>query len=383
MKVKKNDLFFLLYYMPLFFVKLLTFDAGSNVLKLVAVFCFGFFALRLVFEKKYTENELFIWAVTGTFLSLLVFTCSKEGALFSLFAIILMKNTQINRNMSILFYVGIVGVLVCAYLTRDTRVAVRYTGVSWVSMTKRSNIAYISFFAVVNLYLMTFKRWNAVSFSILTVLIYAAYKYTGCRTGLVCSFVLIAAIIAYQWKWVQESKVIKYLVISIPMICLVMSIVLVYLYERGNSVAEIINSLLQGRLRLGSLFMGIYSPKLFGQELAENFSSGKDFFVLDSAYLDMYLCYGVLFTVLWVALSCCVLNWLYEEKDYIGIAIVVSYSVFGMAETFLPNCFLNPSLLLYGKFILSKLGYEKDNSKPIRLFGSCRKTMARSERADL
>lgn len=365
--VRKHDLFFLLYFVPLFFVKLLTFDASSNILKTVAVICFGLFALQIMMEKKYQKKELMIWVIFGAYLALLVLTCGKEGALFSLIAIISMRKTRIIRNQSILFYIGILGVLLCLYMTSDTREAIRYVGGAWVSITKRSNIAFISFFAVVNIYLMTFKKNSLKTIGVVGILSYLVFKYTGCRTGMGCAIILLFLLFFYRYRWFQKSRVVKFFSCVTPTICFVISIALVYVYNSGNKIGILLNSVLQGRLRQGSMFLDTYNPKLFGQKLAENFSS-SNFFVLDSAYLDMYLCYGVIFSVLWVALTTYVIYWAYKKNNYIGVAIIVSYAVFGIAETFLPNCFLNPSLLLYGECVLEKLGVQKIISEPIRLF---------------
>jgi len=371
MKIKNNDLLFLLYYIPLFFVKLLTFDRSTNILKVVAICSFTVFVLRLIAEKTYSKKEMLVWLSAGLFLSLLVITCGKEGALFSLIAIICMRKTNINKNMSILFYIGIIGVALCMYMTRDTRYTIRYVGGAWVSMIKRSNIAFISFFAVINIYLITYRKLNCKKIIVISLLSYAIYKYTGCRSGIICVMILLIMLIGYRWSWFRKSRMIKSLVIMMPFICFVISVYLVYLYDHGNRIAVLINNSLQGRLRQGSLFFTRYTPRLFGQKLAENFST-NNYFVLDSTYLDMFLCYGILFTAMWIILSCAVLKWLYKKGNYIGIAILVSYSVFGITETFLPNCFLNPSLLLYGKYILEKLDISDDKSAPIQLFGISR-----------
>lgn len=365
--VKKYDFFFLLYFLPLFFLKLLTFDASSNLFKIIAVTCFGAFALQVLLGKKYNKEEIKTWLFLGGFLSILVFTCGKEGALFSAIAIISMRKTHIERNRSILFWVGILGVLLCFYLTSDTREAIRYVNGEWVSMTKRSNIAYISFFAVANLYLMAYKKYSFKVIGVICLLSYCAYKYTGCRTGMICSAVLLLLLFLYRYKWFQKSKVVKFFACATPIVCYMGSVIMVLLYNSGNTVAILANYMLQGRLKWGSAFMSTYTPKLLGQKLAEDFSL-SNFMVLDCAYLDMYLCYGILFSILWIVSTTYVIRWLYRKNDFVGVSIIIAYSVFGMAETFLPNCFLNPSLLLYGECLLEKLNIQNPDSKPIRLF---------------
>ena len=350
---KKRDAFFLTFFTPLFFTKLLMFDVSSYILKAVAVSCFLIFIIQITVDKEYRKRELVVWIIFGSFLSLLVITCGKEGALFSLIAIVSMRKTNRIKNRYILFHVGIIGVIFCLYMARDSHEVLRYMGI-WTRIVKRSNTAFISFFAVENLYLMSFGKNSIGIIILLSIVSFTIYRYTGCRTGIVCVAILLFLMFLYQYNWFKRNRFIKLLVYLTPVTCFALSIFMVLSYDKGNEIAILINDLLQGRLRQGSLFMAAYRPKLFGQKLAENFSS-LNFFVLDSSYLDMYLCYGLLFTVLWLSLSTKVIMWLYSKENYIGISIVVSYAFFGISETFLPNCFLNPSILFYGDYILEKL----------------------------
>lgn len=359
MNSSTNDKLFLLFYAPLFFVKLLTIDAGNNILKVVAVGCFAVFFLYMVVKKRYKQKEFVFWILGGAYLSILVITCGKEGALFSFIAMILMRYTHRTRNRSVLFFVGLIGVPLGLYMTRGIRTAIRFDGVAWVSMTKRSNIAFISFYAVVTLYLMTYKNVKMRVIAIISGLTYLVYRYTGCRTGIVCAGILLVLLVIFKSERIRKSKVVKILAMSIPTLCMAASIVVVYMYNAGNSWAIFINSLTQGRIKLGCQFVNTYNPKIFGQPLAEN----KGY--LDSAYLDMYLCYGILFTIIWIVFTTIVIKWLFEKENYIGIAIIVSYAVFGTGETFLPNCFLNPSLLLYGEYLMEKFKLGQDYSRPV------------------
>ena len=280
-----------------------------------------------------------------------------------------MRYTNRLKNRSILFYIGIIGILICLYLTKNTRTAIRYIDGAWVSMTKRSNIAFISFFSVMNLYLITYKDTKNKTLIVLALLSYLIYKYTGCRTGIVCAIVLIGLLFMLRSNRIAKMKIVKIGLISSPALCMLISIVMVYAFDSGEKWAILLNHMLQGRLKQGSMFMSVYEPKLFGQELIENFSN-SNFFVLDSAYLDMLLCYGILFSVIWVVMSTLVINWLYKKQDYIGVAVIVSFAIFGISETFLSNCFLNSSLFLYGEYIMDKLNLGIDNSQPLKLLSN-------------
>ena len=114
--------------------------------------------------------------------------------------------------------------------------------------------------------------------------------------------------------------------------------------------------------------MNTYSIKLFGRHIFEDFSP-DNYWCLDCAYLDMLLCYGAIFSLIWIVLTKNVLKWLYRENRYIEVATVVAYSVYGISETFLPNGFLNVSIFLYAEYIMGHVlrvmredSYDKNNS---------------------
>lgn len=370
--IKKNDFLFLLYFLPLFIAKLLMFDTSSNVLKIVAFVSFSFFCVQLS-REKFKKKEFQMWILLGSFLSLLVFTCGKEGALFSFITLLSMRYTNIVKNKKIMFWVGLICVVICIYTVRDARIVMRYNNGSWVETSKRSNIAFICYFAVTNLYLLAYKKHNIKNIMFIGLVSACMYKYTGCRSGFICAFVLIIMLLLYKVKWFYRSKFVRLIICSLPSICYISSILIVYLYKKGNIFAVIINNYLQGRLRLGRIFLDIYKPKLFGQVIFES-NSASNFLMLDSAYLDMYLCYGVIFSALWLVITTYTIIWLYRKEEYIGISVIISYVVFGMTETFLPNCFLNPSILLYGECILDHYGgvvYESDLNKIIKKMGLC------------
>ena len=46
-----------------------------------------------------------------------------------------------------------------------------------------------------------------------------------------------------------------------------------------------------------------------------------------------------------------VIKSMYEQKRMIVVSILLMYAVYGITETFLPNCFLNMSFFIYGQYI--------------------------------
>lgn len=62
-----------------------------------------------------------------------------------------------------------------------------------------------------------------------------------------------------------------------------------------------------------------------------------------------------LFFVLWVFVNKAVIKYMYDNNRMIEVAILIMYSVYGICETFLPNCFLNISWFLYGEYLYARI----------------------------
>ena len=136
-----------------------------------------------------------------------------------------------------------------------------------------------------------------------------------------------------------------------PAICMLFSVVTSYCYGEIPIVTEM-DRLMQGRIAQSNMYVNNYSYRLLGQKIYESYSA-SDFCNLDNAYMDMLICYGLIFALLWICVSCGTITYLINNKRYLEAVSVVAYSIYGVSETFLPNSFLNVSLFLYADFVYS------------------------------
>jgi hypothetical protein len=344
---------FLLFFLPIFALKLMNITTDNRVLIVVSSGCF---LLDIVgfFNEKMSRHQVVFLSLGVIFTALLVITCGKQGAFFS--AIIILSLYKINPKKRIYkwcFGVGLIFVGISAYIERNGSYGIRYINGVWTSIYKRSNILYIAFFAVVCLYLYMQKKNKIKKTQTLCIWVlgYLMYQYTGSRTGFFVLNILILMIIALSNKKIQQNYIVKILCVNSPLIGFLISFFGAY-YYRKFPVLYTINSMLQGRLELGQRYLNQYNLRLFGQPIYENFSA-DNFWCLDSAYLDMLICYGIIFCLVWILLSRKVIQWLYEESRFLEVATIVGYSVYGISETFLPNGFLNMSIFLYAEYIFS------------------------------
>ncbi|WP_415940580.1 hypothetical protein [Phocaeicola coprocola] len=121
---------------------------------------------------------------------------------------------------------------------------------------------------------------------------------------------------------------------------------------------------LQGRIYQNNAYLERYDITLLGQPIYEN-TSADNYWVLDCAHLDMLICSGLLFTILWTILNICTIRFFYKRNDMVEVSVLMMYALYGITETFLPNCFLNMSFFLFARYlysILSKKTYSSISS---------------------
>ena len=322
MKLKVKEFRFLLFFLPIYFCKLLNITPSNKWFVLLSIMCFT----SLVYgscKKKISGKIFCILMVLALYTGLMVFTCGKQGPFFSVMIILALHGIEDKRRIyKVSFWVGIIAVLVSCYIERNGAIGVRYIGGEWTEVYKRSNILYISFVAVVSFYIFLIKEKKMEIWRLLAILFigYAMYKYSGSRTGLVIIVLLVLMLFAFRFK--------------------------------------AFDNMLQGRIRLGSLYFDRNDISIFGQHLYHNYSP-NDFWNLDCAYYYMLLGYGLIYTIVWLWLSCKLIKYLYDRNRFFEVAVMVIYAVYGMTETFLPNGFLNASIFLYAEYLYHILGDRK------------------------
>lgn len=359
MKLKFKEFRFLVFFIPIFFCKLLNITPSSKWFVILSVFCFASVVLGF-FKEGLSRKKAIILLMIVFYTGLMVITCGKQGPFFSAIIILALYGIEDKRRIyNLSFWVGIIAVLVSCYIERNGGVGIRYIGGKWTEIYKRSNILYISFIAVVALYLFLIKDKAIKVWKLIAIFVigYGMYKYSGSRTGLIIICLLELMLFAFRFKSVQKNKLIKTICIYSPIIMMIISCILVWGYGK-NYIFTVIDNMLQGRIRQGSLYFDRYSISVFGQRLYQN-SASTDFWNLDCAYYYMLLGYGLIFTVVWLWFSCSIIKYLYDNKRFVEVSIMVMYAIYGISETFLPNGFLNVSIFLYAEYLYYLLDKRK------------------------
>ncbi len=359
MPLAKSEKNFLLFFLPLFATKLLNITSDNIILKAVAVFCFGMFAVNF-YRQKVSVPLLNIYLCLLAFSSMLFFTSGKQGILFSVVTVIAMRGISLSYPvLKKMFVVGLVFVLVSCYIERNGELYLRYVNGEWVYIMKRSNILFVAYFAVLNIYLLLKSgKLSWKDYVVVSLASVAMCWYSGSRTGYVVIFILLLQILLFRFNFPRHNSLVRLALISAPLLCMLFSYLAVIFYGKLDLVYDF-DRLTQGRILQGAYFLRLYGIPVLGQHIEEDYSP-DNYACLDSAYMDMLICGGLLFSAFWVYATITTIKYMYDRNRMLEVAILSSYSVFGITETFLINCFLNISILFYAECFYSKFSYHSN-----------------------
>lgn len=343
---------FLYFYIPLFFLKFVNITAGSIILQVVGVMCFLFAMIHIV-HQHYDRNTFNIHFCLLSFTALLVLTSGKQGAFFTVVMLVMMYRIKMDNHLyKLLFYFGLLFLTIAIiYSINDVSDDMRYINGEWIEMTKRSNILFVNLIAVICLFLLVHRRsLNKKKLLLILISSILMFMYTGSRSGLVLSILIVLLLIVFKCRFIRNNIIIRHLCVFSPLYCMLFCIYSGLAFGK-HAWLSVLNLLIQGRVEQNSIFLERYNILPFGQRIVEGSDVKGEYLNLDCAYLDMLLCEGMLFSILWVLSTITVIRYYYNGKRMVEVSILVMYAIYGITETFLPNCFLNVSLFLYGEYL--------------------------------
>lgn len=143
------------------------------------------------------------------------------------------------------------------------------------------------------------------------------------------------------WRWV-----LPYL----SVICAVVSIAAIALYQPENALFAKVNQLLTQRLRLGHEALEVVKPNLFGQLIewhtGEDIWGTSEYFYVDSSYLKYTLMYGVVFMVLLLIGFVLASRRMVQENDRSMLVGVVILLLISMSDSMLTSLYVQPVVMV-------------------------------------
>lgn len=354
MRLSTGEKNFLLFFIPLFILKILDFSAESLVLKATSVILILITGISL-FIRGFTRREVGVYIPILIFCLVITIFSGKAGIFTTAFFFALLKNIPSYKNIyKISLIVGVITLVILVSTFGQVQTTSRYINGEWSDITKRNNIYFVGYTALVSLYLLLHSKnikWKHIA-SLLVVDV-IMYQLIGSRTGFIANIFLLLFIVIFKFKIVIRQKVVLWLCYSVPILCLAFSLYSTITYDTDIRM-QTLDMYLQGRINLQNIYWNKYPLTILGQKIYEG-TQGGWFMNLDNAYMDMVIHEGILFTIAWMYFTLKMIHYYYKNGRMVEVAVILMYATYGIGETFLPNCFLNISLFLYAKYLYNRV----------------------------
>lgn len=322
-------LFLLAFFFYVAFASLQTtmFGVGGPLVTIVNFLLTGSILLKIIAFDRYTEKELCFAAwLLGDAAMVMIFSGYKEVFYF---AVILLgaKNVPFGKILKVYLLVNLT-VLLSAFIASRLDIIEDLVYVRDFFRERNSfGTIYPTDFAAHIFFLLS--AWYYVirkklqTYHIVLGAFICAIVYYYCKTRLDCitmALLLLGLwILKHEKIWINttgnQQKVFVFLQKSVSWFGLAGFTVMYLLslfYMPNVTVFRFIDELISGRLRYGNQGLEEYGFSLFGQPVAMNGNGASliepaDYFYIDSSYLFVYLCYGVVFLcfILFIHYSCC------------------------------------------------------------------------------
>lgn len=186
----------------------------------------------------------------------------------------------------------------------------------------------------------------------LCCLIFTLFVYFMTYSRLELLMMLILSLSPYLLKLFKQfshTKIFRLLVINIFCICFVFSFAIVYLYDTNPSGYRLLNDLMTGRLELESYAISHYGFSYFGQVIEmvgagslEYDNDPKNYFFIDSFYINWTLVYGFVAVVFLNLLFYWIVKKLYDKNNLVLLFLLVLAFVHGIIISSILQPSLNP-----------------------------------------
>lgn len=156
-------------------------------------------------------------------------------------------------------------------------------------------------------------------------------------------------IINFALKKGADNVIAKRMIVSIPVICCLISYYVVYLYSyHFNTFLVNLNFLLSNRLKIVSNYYLNYGITFFGQKaLSTQLVGGQPLGSLDNGYMSLLIKFGIIVTIVFLLFLSITIKKLLDTKKYEYAACFIVFTLLGLSEFTFYVVIINVFLLLF------------------------------------
>lgn len=378
-KISLQELLYYAYFSCLLFGKGIGLYEGMAVFNLCIVLALALIGFKFLITE-YTAKE-WIGIVLVMLCSVIAYLRTGEKAvIFSCLTVLGIKNVPLKRILKIAFFIWTItfyGMLIVHLLGWKEEIVLAHNKFGLGFILRHSlgfphpNVLHLSFFIwmALLLYLFPMNRKQLIKISAFLFLenIFI-FLYSISITGFLLAVFYLMVNFYFAVK--KDFCIVERLFIrAVLPLCILISIIPPLLFQ--GKLYEIVNKVLNTRLKIWKYYLTTFSPSLFGTRV---WSPSYEKLSMDCSYLYLLYYYGIILFVLFLVLFAYVIEKYMKENRKKELAIILGMLVAGITEPYLFNfSFKNIILIFAGDILFTELS--KRNKKETTILATCNRNI--------
>jgi hypothetical protein len=214
------------------------------------------------------------------------------------------------------------------------------------------------------------------------VVAYIFYKYCDARLNFMLNGLMIvgAGVVRYRGRMPKKFKnMCRHISKCLPwifIVCALISVILSFGYTPHLSWMEKINSALGGRLKMGKLAFQRYGLSAWGQNIemrgnglrADGTRGRSEYFYIDCLYVRFLQEYGIIFSVIMLALLTIAMYRMWQKRKYLLLIILSVLALHAVVDDLILLPYYNIFWIVLSYFIFPTKSSEYSNKKITNYF---------------
>lgn len=378
--ISVQEILYYVFFGLLLFAKGIGLYEGMMSFNICIAFSLIFITIKLLMTE-YTVTE-WIGIVAIMLCSIIAYLNTGEKAvIITCLTIIGMKSIPLKRIMKIAFFIWtftFYGMLIVHLFGWKEEILLAHNKFGLGFILRHSlgfphpNVLHISFVIWMALFLYLVpknkKQMMKASIFLLFENIYI-FIYSVSITGFLLGILYLGLNLYLTSRERKLSAPEKAITMSILPLCIFTSVIPPLLFQ--GKLYDIVNKLLNTRLKIWRYYLTTFTPKLFGTKI---WSPEEEMLSLDCSYLYLLYYYGIILFILIMGLFGYVI-WNYIQKDgKKELAIILGMLIAGITEPYLFNFSFKNIILLFSGSVLFEV-LRKQKGKTIAILPFCNRDL--------
>ncbi|WP_370831243.1 hypothetical protein [Clostridium sp.] len=330
-------------------------NANNKILQLMTILAFIMLLIKLLITQ-YTKREIIICVILITIGVMSYLSSGREGVILTIVTIIGLKNISYKRILYLTFIIrsfiftslitlslsGIIENVTVNHWRDGVGIVNRY-GLGY----DHPNLLHTNLFILVILFIYIFyEKLNIACYIGILTINLLIYNFSVSRTGLFAIILAVLITVLLKRKLISNRVFYDICKIVIPL-CVLFTIITAFGYKKFDLIKKI-DRIFSGRIYYSSYFLSSYKWNAFGRNLV------GDNNLLDNGYVVLIINYGIIIFGLYI------LGYHKIVKRFIAynmnkeLLMIILFSIYGVTEGYIPNIFLNLSLIFLSSIIFMK-----------------------------